>query len=81
MLPELHSDALDRHVGYRLTLARRNLNIAQAKAARTLRLNTAELQLLEQGEKRLTAICLHQAANLYQRPVLWFFWTGDDLDR
>jgi transcriptional regulator with XRE-family HTH domain len=68
--------ATDRRIAKRLRLARIAAGITQSQAAEHVEVTFQQVQKYETGTNRITAGCLAQLAQLYGRPIDWFFERG-----
>lgn len=66
-------DPVDVHVGRQVRLARESAGLTQVEVGRRLGMSFQVIQKYEQGEIRVSASRLHQLANLFGRPVAFFF--------
>jgi transcriptional regulator with XRE-family HTH domain len=67
------TNTIDLHVAARLRAARLAAGISQEKAAAHLDLTFQQLQKYETGSNRISAGKLARLAQIYGRPVAWFF--------
>jgi transcriptional regulator with XRE-family HTH domain len=65
--------ATDRKIAKRLRLARITAGITQSQAAEHVEVSFQQVQKYETGTNRITAGCLALLAQVYGRPVGWFF--------
>lgn len=70
---EQRSDLINRHVGSRLRIARKALNLSQEALAGRLGITFQQVQKYENGISRISASRLHQAALILDVPVSFFF--------
>jgi transcriptional regulator with XRE-family HTH domain len=66
-------DPVDVHVGARLRLRRKLMEISQSALADALGLTFQQVQKYERGSNRISASKLYAAAQRLQVPVEWFF--------
>lgn len=64
---------IDRHVGQRIKLRRRTLNLTQLDLAGALRIDTNEVSMLEAGVRRASAGTLYILCNFMGVSPEWFF--------
>jgi transcriptional regulator with XRE-family HTH domain len=64
---------IDQHIAGRLAAARRNAKLSQEQAAEVLGVTFQQLQKYEKGTNRLSVGRLAQLAELYGRPIEWFY--------
>jgi transcriptional regulator with XRE-family HTH domain len=64
---------IDRAIAKRLRLARIAAGVSQAQAAEHIGVTFQQVQKYENGTNRVTAGCLALLAQVYGRPVAWFF--------
>ncbi|HEX2255966.1 MAG TPA: helix-turn-helix domain-containing protein [Afifellaceae bacterium] len=67
------TDAVDCHVGARVRVARKALNLTQEALATQLGITFQQLQKYEKGINRISASRLHHAAKVLGVPVAFFF--------
>jgi transcriptional regulator with XRE-family HTH domain len=65
--------AIDLHVSRRLLAARTAAGISQERAAEPLDITFQQLQKYERGVNRISAGKLAMLAQLYGKPIAWFF--------
>lgn len=73
MSTETTPDPVDVHVGARLRLRRKLMEISQSDLAGALGLTFQQIQKYERGSNRISASKLYAAAQRLQVPVEWFF--------
>lgn len=66
-------DPVDNHVGNRIRLRRKMLNMSQEKLAERLGITFQQVQKYEKGTNRVGAGRLYQLARILQVPVSYFF--------
>lgn len=66
-------DPIDNHVGNRLRLRRKMLNLSQEKLAERLGITFQQVQKYEKGTNRIGASRLYQLARILEVPVSYFF--------
>jgi transcriptional regulator with XRE-family HTH domain len=66
-------DPIDSHVGNRLRLRRKILNLSQEKLAERLGITFQQVQKYEKGTNRIGASRLYQIARILEVPVSFFF--------
>jgi len=66
-------NAVDLHVGARIRMRRKMLNISQEHLADTLKLTFQQVQKYERGANRVSASKLYEIARTLQSPVSFFF--------
>lgn len=66
-------NSVDLHVAARLRAARLERRISQERAAQALGVSFTQVQKYEKGINRITAGKLFQIAELYDKPLEWFF--------
>ena len=66
-------DPIDNHVGSRLRLRRKVLNLSQEKLAERLGITFQQVQKYEKGTNRIGASRLYQVARVLEVPVSYFF--------
>lgn len=66
-------DAVDLHVGSRMRVARKAMNLTQEALAAQLGVTFQQLQKYEKGVNRISASRLHYAARVLGVPVAFFF--------
>src|SRR5487761_1433379 len=66
-------DPSDKHVGSRVRMRRRMLDMSQIDLADALGMSFQQVQKYEKGTNRISASRLQQIANLLQVPVDFFF--------
>jgi transcriptional regulator with XRE-family HTH domain len=71
--PGRAADAIDLHVGSRIRLARKALDMTQEALAGQLGITFQQLQKYEKGINRISASRLHHAARVLGVPVGFFF--------
>jgi transcriptional regulator with XRE-family HTH domain len=67
------SDPVDKHVGSRVRMRRKMLNMSQVELADGLGITFQQVQKYENGSNRITASRLQEAARILQVPVPFFF--------
>ena len=70
---ERKPNQIDLHVGSRLRLRRKLLNISQEKLADALGLTFQQVQKYERGANRISASKLFEAARFLKAPVAYFY--------
>lgn len=72
---------VDRHVGQRMRLLRKQQNISQEKLAEALGLTFQQVQKYERGANRISASKLYEAARFLRVPISEFYFglPQDDL--
>jgi transcriptional regulator with XRE-family HTH domain len=70
-------DAVDLHVGSRMRVARKAVNLTQEALAAQLGVTFQQLQKYEKGVNRISASRLHHAARVLGVPVAFFFPDAD----
>ena len=73
--------AIDRHVGSRVRMRRMQLNMSQEKLGDAFGLTFQQVQKYEKGINRMGSSRLHQASQILQVPVAWFFEESPQEDR
>ena len=68
---------IDIYVGNRIRLGRKILSVTQEKLAETLGVTFQQVQKYERGLNRISASRLHQAAQILDVPVTFFFPEAD----
>ena len=68
---------IDVYVGSRLRLGRKILSVTQEKLAENLGVTFQQVQKYERGLNRISASRLHQAAQILDVPVTFFFPQAD----
>lgn len=68
---------IDVYVGNRLRLGRKILSVTQEKLAENLGVTFQQVQKYERGLNRISASRLHQAAQILDVPVTFFFPQAD----
>ena len=63
----------DRHVGSRLRMRRRMLNMSQADLAKTIGVTFQQVQKYEKGKNRVSASRLQQVGRVLDVPIEFFF--------
>lgn len=71
-------DPIDSHVGNRLRLRRKMLNLSQEKLADRLGITFQQVQKYEKGTNRIGASRLYQLARVLEVPVAYFFPEPDE---
>lgn len=66
-------DPIDSHVGNRLRLRRKMLNLSQERLAERLGITFQQVQKYEKGTNRIGASRLYQLARVLEVPVAFFF--------
>lgn len=69
----IRSNPIDAHVGLRLLAARHASGLTQEIVAGRLNLSFQQIQKYEKGKNRISAGNLKRIADLYNRPITWFF--------
>lgn len=73
--------AEQRHsLGYRLRQARKDASLTQEKAAERAEIDKVSISRLERGEQNPRIETLFKLAQVYGRPVAWFFGVADEAD-
>ena len=67
---------IDLHVARRLQAARKEAGISQEAAAAHIELTFQQVQKYERGKNRISAGKLAALAELYKKPIAWFFPDG-----
>ena len=67
------SDPVDKHVGSRVRMRRKMLNMSQGKLADPLGVTFQQVQKYEKGSNRISASRLQEAARILRVPVPFFF--------
>jgi len=67
------STNVDKAVGMRLRIARRELKLSQEKLANKAGLSFQQIQKYEKGVNRVSAGRLHEFAQLLDKPITWFY--------
>jgi transcriptional regulator with XRE-family HTH domain len=67
---------IDRDIAKRLRVARIAAGVTQSRAAEHVGVTFQQLQKYETGTNRVTAGSLKLLAQIYGRPVAWFFEGG-----
>jgi transcriptional regulator with XRE-family HTH domain len=67
------SNAIDKHVGSRVRMRRKMLNLSQQRLGEALALTFQQVQKYEKGTNRIGASRLQQIATILQVPVSFFF--------
>jgi transcriptional regulator with XRE-family HTH domain len=67
------ADRVDKHVGNRIRIRRKMLNLSQEKLAERLGITFQQVQKYEKGTNRVGAGRLYQLARILQVPVSYFF--------
>ena len=70
---ERKPNQIDLHVGSRLRLRRKLLNVSQEKLADALGLTFQQVQKYERGANRISASKLFEAARFLKAPVAYFY--------
>ena len=70
---ERKPNQIDLHVGSRMRLRRKLLNISQEKLADALGLTFQQVQKYERGANRISASKLFEAARFLKAPVAYFY--------
>jgi transcriptional regulator with XRE-family HTH domain len=70
------SDPVDKHVGSRVRMRRKMLNMSQGELADALGVTFQQVQKYEKGSNRISASRLQEAARILQVPVPFFFEGG-----
>jgi transcriptional regulator with XRE-family HTH domain len=65
---------VDKHVGGRVRLRRREIGMTQEELAERLGITYQQIQKYEKGTNRIGASRLHQVAGVLGVPVPWFFF-------
>jgi transcriptional regulator with XRE-family HTH domain len=66
-------DPIDKHVGARVRMRRLTLGMSQEKLGDGFGVSFQQVQKYEKGFNRMGSSRLHQAANILQVPVTFFF--------
>jgi transcriptional regulator with XRE-family HTH domain len=66
---------IDRHISSRLRIARHESGGSQVSSAETLGITFQQIQKYESGKNRISAGRLFELAELYGKPIEWFFPT------
>ena len=66
-------DPVDKHVGSRVRMRRKMLNMSQGELADALGVTFQQVQKYEKGSNRISASRLQEAARILQVPVPFFF--------
>jgi transcriptional regulator with XRE-family HTH domain len=75
-MPKNSLDPIDKHVGNRVRMRRKMLDMSQTKLANAMRLTFQQVQKYEKGTNRISASRLQQIAHTLQVPVTFFFEGG-----
>ena len=65
--------AIDRHLACRLYEARTTANISAVKAAKSIGTDHVQIHRIEKKQARIPASILLILAELYDKPLSWFF--------
>jgi len=71
--PERTPNVIDLHVGMRIRLRRRALNISQERLAEALGLTFQQVQKYERGSNRVSASKLYDIARALRSSITYFF--------
>lgn len=72
---------IDRHVGLRIRMRRKELGMTQDKLAQALGLTFQQVQKYERGANRVSASKLWEMARALKAPVAYFYdGLGDDME-
>ncbi len=77
-LAEQVANPVDIHVGARVRMRRKFLNLSQTDLADALELTFQQVQKYERGSNRISASKLYQIAKMLRVPVSYFFDGYDD---
>jgi transcriptional regulator with XRE-family HTH domain len=69
----MSNDPIDIHVGQRIRLARKKLNMSQDKLADALGVTFQQVQKYERGANRVSASMLWRASHAVKEPISYFF--------
>jgi transcriptional regulator with XRE-family HTH domain len=64
---------IDRHVGLRIRVRRKELGVSQEKLAESIGLTFQQVQKYERGANRVSASKLYEIARSLQAPISYFF--------
>ena len=67
-------------LGYRLRQARKDASLTQEKAAERAEIDKVSISRLERGGQNPRIETLFRLAEVYARPVAWFFGASDEAD-
>lgn len=73
MKPDQSPNPVDLHVGARVRMRRKFLNMSQEGLADTLGLTFQQVQKYERGSNRISASKLHGIAKVLKTPISYFF--------
>jgi transcriptional regulator with XRE-family HTH domain len=76
--PDRGPNPIDRHVGLRIRLRRKELGISQERLAESIGLTFQQVQKYEKGTNRIGASRLQQISHILQVPVAFFFEGAPD---
>ncbi|MFZ1095591.1 MAG: helix-turn-helix transcriptional regulator [Xanthobacteraceae bacterium] len=69
----LDPDPIDKHVGKRMLLRRREIAFSQTKVANALGVTFQQIQKYEKGTNRIAASRLYKLAEILGVPITFFF--------
>ena len=69
----LDPDPIDKHVGKRMLLRRREIAFIQTKVANALGVTFQQIQKYEKGTNRIAASRLYKLAEILGVPITFFF--------
>ena len=67
------ADAIDQHLGHKIAHARRASRWQVNELAEEIGVTAAELERMETGRTRISALHLARCANVLKRPLSWFY--------
>ena len=70
--------AIDKHLARRLYEARTTANISTVEAAKSIASDQVQIHRIEKKEARIPACVLLILAELYDKPLSWFFEGMED---